>query len=149
MQSQEEIRDSKSTDGGSTSINTSPRKKSASLSQPPPYNMDKESDISQEQFHSKKRHLIIITEAGKPVYSRYGDEAELSPIVATISVIVNKLRNLKGNGEQVSVRRIETNVTKTLIFHKHNLFLIYITRVISDNDFLIQQLADSIFHQVA
>ena len=98
---------------------------------------------------AKKRHLIIITEAGKPVYSRYGDEAELSPIVATISVIVNKLRNLKGNGEQVSVRRIETNVTKTLIFHKHNLFLIYITRVISDNDFLVQQLADSIFHQVA
>jgi hypothetical protein len=111
--------------------------------------MDKDPDISNEQFHSKKRHLIIMTEAGKPVYSRYGDEAELSPIVATINVIVNKLRNLKGDGEQVSVRRIETNITKTLIFHKHNLFLIYITRVKSDNDFLVQQLADSIFHQVA
>jgi len=110
--------------------------------------MDKESEINSEQFHSKKRHLIIMTEAGKPVYSRYGDEAELSPIVATISVIINKLRNLKGNGEQVSVRRIETNITKTLIFFKYNLFLVYITRVKTDNDFLIQQLAESVFHQV-
>ncbi len=105
-------------------------------------------EISLDDFNKKKRHVIVMTEAGKPVYSRYGEEAEISPIVATLSVIVNKLRNIKGDGNYLELKRIENNQGKTLIFQKHKLFLIYITKDKRDNDFLIARLADQIFHHV-
>ena len=111
----------------------------------PLFDMEKENEITNEEFHKKKRHLILLTEAGKPVYSRWGDEAEISPIVATLSVIVNKLRNLKGDGS-LKVHRIENNLGKTLIYHKHNLYMVYITKDKKDNDFMVERLSDMLFH---
>jgi hypothetical protein len=34
---------------------------------------------------------MIMTDAGKPVYSRYGDEEILSPFFATISAVIHKV----------------------------------------------------------
>jgi len=126
------------------------RKRAGSLinSQPPMFNMEKELDITTEDFHKKKRHVIVMTEAGKPVYSRYGDEAEISPIVATLSVIINKLRSIKGDGSQLQLRRLENNSSKTIIYTKYKLFCIYITKDKTDHDFMIQALCESILHQV-
>lgn len=114
----------------------------------PLFNMDKELEITLDEFNKKKRHVIVMTEAGKPVYTRYGEEAEISPIVATLSVIVNKLRNIRGDGNNLELKRIENTHGKTLIFLKYRMFLIYITKDKRDNDFLIAQLADLIFHHV-
>lgn len=34
-----------------------------------------------------------MSEAGKPIYSRYGDEEVLSPFFATVSAIIHKVQS--------------------------------------------------------
>jgi cellulose biosynthesis protein BcsQ len=43
-----------------------------------------------DEFFTKKRHYLIMTDGGKPVYSRYGDEVENNSIFATISAMITK-----------------------------------------------------------
>lgn len=112
------------------------------------YSLEKENDITSIDFHKKKRHVIVMTEAGKPVYTRYGDEAELSPVVATLNVIVNKLRAIRGSDNLLPLRRIETNVNKTLVFSKYGLFSVVITKDKNDHDLVLSRLSDAIFHQI-
>lgn len=115
---------------------------------PTGYNTNKELEISREAFNQKKRHVLVMTEAGKPVYSRYGEESELSPLFATMSVIINKLRNIKGDGTRLTLHRMENNHTKTVIFTQDNLYVIIITKRKTDPDFLLHQLARNLIHQV-
>lgn len=112
------------------------------------YDVDKYMNISHDEYYKKKRHLIVLTDAGKPVYTRYGDESEISPIVATISVIINKLINMKGDGNKLHLKTICTNTTKSMIFYKHNLYIIYITKVLSDHPLLIRHMTDALYNQV-
>lgn len=41
-------------------------------------------------FKSKANHYYIMTEGGTPIYSRYGDEMDVSSILATISALISK-----------------------------------------------------------
>ena len=45
------------------------------------------------EFHEFQKHFLIMTEAGKPIYSRYGDEEILSPFFATVSAIIHKVQS--------------------------------------------------------
>ena len=44
-----------------------------------------------EEFYQIRKHFLIFTEAGKPVYSRYGDEMTLAPFFATMSAVIPKI----------------------------------------------------------
>lgn len=44
------------------------------------------------QFYKIRKHYLIFTEAGKPVYTRYGDEMVLAPFFATMSAIIPKIQ---------------------------------------------------------
>lgn len=116
--------------------------------QPPIYNIDKETEISADDFRAKQRHLIIMTSAGKPVYSRYGDEAELSPVVATLNVVVNKLSSIRGQSRRTDVSRIETSTNKTIVVVKHGLIAAVITKDKSDSDNVLKCLASVVIDQV-
>ena len=63
--------------------------------QDPVYSVSKNIEFKDEEnpveFYMKKRHIFIITETGKAVYSRYCDEADISPIIATLNVIIHKM----------------------------------------------------------
>jgi len=50
-------------------------------------------DISESlvELYSIRKHYLILTDAGKPIYSRYGDENNLSPFFATLSAIIPKI----------------------------------------------------------
>ena len=43
-----------------------------------------------DEFFTKKRHYLIMTDGGKPVYSRYSEEVENNSIFATISAMITK-----------------------------------------------------------
>jgi hypothetical protein len=45
------------------------------------------------EFFKIRKHFLIMSEAGKPIYSRYGDEEVLSPFFATISAIIHKMQS--------------------------------------------------------
>ena len=47
-----------------------------------------------------RKHFFILTEAGKPVYSRYGEGEELAPFIATFSAILPKLQSFFWSTEQ-------------------------------------------------
>lgn len=45
------------------------------------------------EFYSVRKHYLIFTEAGKPVYTRYGEEMTLAPFFATLSAIIPKINS--------------------------------------------------------
>jgi hypothetical protein len=59
--------------------------------------INKQLDIN--NFFKKSRHYFIMTEGGKPIYSRYGNEVENCGILATFSAIMTKFTffNTKNN----------------------------------------------------
>ena len=50
------------------------------------------------EFHLIRKHYLILTDAGKPVYSRYGDEQILAPFFATLSAVIPKMQNYFWDG---------------------------------------------------
>lgn len=43
------------------------------------------------EFYRIRKHYLILTDAGKPVYSRFGDEQILAPFIATLSAVIPKM----------------------------------------------------------
>jgi len=48
---------------------------------------------SLDEMYRIRKHYLILSDAGKPVYSRYGDLNNLSPFIATISAILPKIQS--------------------------------------------------------
>ena len=59
-----------------------------------PFEINKHADlqVGSDEYRKRKRHVFIMTEAGRPVYVRYGDEMEASSFVATMGAILEKYR---------------------------------------------------------
>lgn len=114
----------------------------------PIFTIEKELDITAEDFHKKKRHVLVMTAAGKPVYSRYGDEAELSPEFATLNVVVNKLAAIRCDGKESKVRMITTDVNKTLVKYRDALIFVVISKVMQDSEAVLEAVIDSVAAQV-
>jgi hypothetical protein len=43
------------------------------------------------EMYKIRKHYLIFTDAGKPIYSRYGDENILAPFFATLSAVIPKI----------------------------------------------------------
>jgi hypothetical protein len=112
------------------------------------YHLDKYENRPSDYFHRKKRHIIVLTDTGKPVYTRYGEESDLGPIVATFNVILHKLKNLNGPETVDIVQKLENPFTKTLIVKHGELYAIAITKNKSDPDVLIRKTLDALLHQI-
>lgn len=57
-----------------------------------------------ETFFKKNQHFFIMTEGGKPIFSRYGDEVENCGILATFSAMITKFTffiNNQSNNEKL------------------------------------------------
>lgn len=52
---------------------------------------DIEISESLDELYRIRKHYLVLTDAGKPVYTRYGDEMNLAPFIATISAILPKI----------------------------------------------------------
>ena len=46
-----------------------------------------------------RKHYVIFSEAGKPIYSRFGDEMNLAPFFATMSAVIPKIQSFFWNPE--------------------------------------------------
>ena len=46
---------------------------------------------SMEEFYKIRKHFLIVSEAGKPIYSRFGAEMNLAPFFATMSAVIPKI----------------------------------------------------------
>lgn len=68
-------------------------------------------DISESlnEMYRIRKHYLILTDAGKPVYTRYGDEMNLAPFIATISAILPKIQSYFWDNDQ-DARKNENKV---------------------------------------
>ena len=74
--------------------------------------------LKYEEFFTKKRHYLIMTDGGKPVYSRYGDEVENNSIFATISAMVTKFTIFNSNETFKEELNVITNKKNKIVFMK-------------------------------
>lgn len=49
----------------------------------------KEEDVSSEAWRSHKKHVFVLSEAGKPIYTRYGTEEALSSTMGVMMALVS------------------------------------------------------------
>lgn len=82
------------------------------------------------EFYRIRKHFLIMSEAGKPIYSRYGDEEVLSPFFATVSAIIHKIQSyyvIVAEREQSNkVRWMSSNRFDCAYMRKGNLIYICI-----------------------
>jgi hypothetical protein len=102
-----------------------------------------------EEFFTKKRHYLIMTDGGKPVYSRYGDEVENNSIFATISAMITKFtifNNTESYKEEINI--ISNNKNKIVFMKKGQLIFIALTKYIDDCVSLLHSQLEYIYNQL-
>lgn len=108
------------------------------------FGVEKLKDISDVDFMKKKRHFFIITDTGKPVYSRYGEEADISPIIGTFNIIIHKLRAV---GREDDITKVITKNSKTIIRKEGLLFLIFLSKEPKDDLQVMKNTMNAMIHQ--
>ena len=48
---------------------------------------------SLDEMYKIRKHFLVFTDAGKPIYSRFGDESVLAPFFATLSAVIPKIQS--------------------------------------------------------
>ena len=71
-----------------------------------------------EEFFIKNRHYLIMSDGGKPVYSRYGDPIENNSIFATLSAMITKYTIFNSNDSEKEVLNVMTNNKNKIVFLK-------------------------------
>lgn len=70
-----------------------------------------------DEFYRIRKHFIVLTDAGKPVYTRYGDEMTLAPFIATISAIIPKIQSYFWDNNTDA--RQNTNKLRTIVSDRY------------------------------
>ena len=71
-----------------------------------------------EEFFIKKRHYLIMSDGGKPVYSRYGDPIENNSIFATLSAMITKFTIFNSNDNDKEMLNVISNNKNKIAFLK-------------------------------
>ena len=106
-------------------------------------------ELKYEEFFTKKRHYLIMTDGGKPVYSRYGDEVENNSIFATLSAMITKFTIFNSNDtfkEELNV--ISNKKNKIVFMKKGQLIFIAFSKMINDSVFLLHSQLEMIYNQL-
>ncbi|KAK9682974.1 hypothetical protein RND81_10G110200 [Saponaria officinalis] len=61
-----------------------------------------EEDDGSQSWRNRKKHFIVLSHSGKPIYSRYGDEHKLAGFSATLQAIISFVEN---GGDRVKLVR--------------------------------------------
>ena len=94
-----------------------------------------------EEFFIKKRHYLIMSDGGKPVYSRYGDPIENNSIFATLSAMITKFTIFNSNdNDKEMLNVISNNKNKIAFLKKGQLIFIALSKKNDCTSLLFSQL---------
>ena len=94
-----------------------------------------------EEFFIKKRHYLIMSDGGKPVYSRYGDPIENNSIFATLSAMITKYTIFNSNDtDKENLNVITNNKNKIVFLKKGQLIFIALSKKNDCTSLLFSQL---------
>ena len=101
----------------------------------------KNSKMQIEEFFTKKKHFFIMSDGGKPVYSRYGDPIENNSIFATLSAMITKFTIFNNdNSNKESLNIISNNKNKIVFLKKGQLIFIALSKKDECTSLLFSQL---------
>ena len=99
------------------------------------------SQMKLEDFFTKKRHFLIMSDGGKPVYSRYGDPIENNSIFATLSAMITKFTIFNSdNSFKENLNVISNNKNKIVFLKKGQLIFISLSKRDDCTSLLLSQL---------
>ena len=101
-----------------------------------------------DNFFKKNRHYFIMTDGGKPVYSRYGDEIENSTIFATISAIITKFTIFNSTEEKKEEINVISNSKNKIVFLKKGALIFIVLSKKNDNISLLHSQLEFVFLQL-
>lgn len=109
--------------------------------EPLPDNEDDEEAIH-EAWKAKKKHFLILSAAGKPIYTRHGSDAVISSYVGIIQTIISTYSSWDSQ-----LRSFQAKDTRFVILSQTNLFLVAISSLPESEAQLRAQL-DALYTQI-
>ncbi|KAI1890903.1 hypothetical protein AGOR_G00158390 [Albula goreensis] len=83
----------------------------------------KEEDVNSEAWRRHRKHVFVLSEAGKPIYSRYGTEEALSSTMGVMMALVSFVE-----AEKNIIRSIHADGYKVVFLRKSPLVLVGVSR---------------------
>ncbi|KAJ8259805.1 hypothetical protein GJAV_G00173640 [Gymnothorax javanicus] len=83
----------------------------------------KEEDINSDAWRRHRKHVFVLSEAGKPIYSRYGTEEALSSTMGVMMALVSFVE-----AEKNIIRSIHADGYKVVFVRKSPLVLVGVSR---------------------
>ncbi|XP_062319137.1 vacuolar fusion protein MON1 homolog A [Osmerus eperlanus] len=102
----------------------------------------KEEDVSSEAWRSHRKHVFVLSEAGKPIYSRYGTEEALSSTMGVMMALVSFVEA----GKNI-IRSIHADGYKVVFLRKSPLVLVGVSRTCQSDRELTREL-QYIYYQI-
>ena len=98
---------------------------------------------SNEEWKFQPKHIFILSDAGKPIYSHHGDEDELASLMAVMQAHVSFVHDMDGD----NIRAIHCHDCSIVFLNKGPLILVAVSRGMETVTQLIVQLT-YMYHQV-
>jgi vacuolar fusion protein MON1 len=93
-------------------------------------------------WRSKKKHFLILSAAGKPIYTRHGSDAVISSYIGIVQTIISFYQSSRN-----SLRSFSSGGARFVILSQTNLFLVAISRFLESDTQLRLQL-EALYMQI-
>ncbi|KAI4884814.1 hypothetical protein NFI96_003261 [Prochilodus magdalenae] len=102
----------------------------------------KEEDVTGEAWRSHRKHVFVLSEAGKPIYTRYGTEEALSTTMGVMMALVSFVE-----AEKNIIRSIHADGCLVVFLHKSPLVLVGVSRS-SESDRELSRELQYVYYQI-
>ncbi|XP_071981081.1 vacuolar fusion protein MON1 homolog B isoform X3 [Engystomops pustulosus] len=109
---------------------------------PPTTPVQREEDVTAESWRTKRKHVFVLSEAGKPIYSRYGNEEALSSTMGVMMALVSFVQS--GNN---AIRSIHSDAQKVVFLQQGPLVLVSVSRAPQSEEQLRKEL-QYVYYQI-
>ncbi|XP_060621725.2 vacuolar fusion protein MON1 homolog A isoform X2 [Anolis sagrei] len=103
---------------------------------------EEEEDVTMEAWRMHQKHVFVLSEAGKPVYSRYGSEEALSSTMGVMMALVSFLE-----AEKNAIRSIHADGYKVVFVRRSPLVLVAVAKTRQSEQEIAQELL-YIYYQI-
>ncbi|OCT64761.1 vacuolar fusion protein MON1 homolog B [Xenopus laevis] len=109
---------------------------------PPTSPIHRDEDITAEGWRTRRKHVFVLSEAGKPIYSRYGNEEALSSTMGVMMALVSFVQS----GDNC-IRSIYSDNQKVVFLQEGPLVLVSVSRTPQSEEQLRREL-QYVYYQI-
>jgi hypothetical protein len=84
-------------------------------------------DINTKEWKDHKKHFLILSSSGKPVYSRYGDEITLSSMMSLIQAFLAFFQEEQDPLKYIKVSKSNQGSGAFICILHHGTFVLYLS----------------------